>query len=170
MSNGARIMRPAVFILITAVIAGTAGYFLGHCQAEREGEALALAHALEKTSLCANALNTLDNVNGTPYFWRVRGINAVGAGPWSPVWSFTTALALPAAVTLVSPAQGAVLPTPGAKFQWLAGGAGVDGYTFELGKDSSFGLGCGLVVVVHDGLLPGRHVRAARRGRASDFE
>lgn len=65
MSSGARIMRPAVFILIAAVIAGTAGYFLGHCQAEREGEALALAHALEKTSLCANALNTLDNVSGT---------------------------------------------------------------------------------------------------------
>src|SRR6056297_3086136 len=44
--------------------------------------------------------------NGTPYYWRVRAVNEVGAGNWSEVWSFTTEGGVtnpPAKVTLLSP-------------------------------------------------------------------
>lgn len=40
----------------------------------------------------------------TTYYWRVSGINNVGSGEWSEVWSFTTkAIPLPAVPNLSSP-------------------------------------------------------------------
>lgn len=40
----------------------------------------------------------------TKYYWRVRGVNALGNGPWSEIWSFTTIiLTLPEAPILISP-------------------------------------------------------------------
>ena len=47
------------------------------------------------------------------YYWRVRAYNNITYGPWSEVWSFTTA-GLPAVPVLVSPPNGAlgVVKTP----------------------------------------------------------
>lgn len=42
----------------------------------------------------------------TIYYWRVNSSNGAGAGVWSQVWSFTTAIAPPVAPTLVSPTNG----------------------------------------------------------------
>lgn len=45
-----------------------------------------------------------DLASEATYFWRVRGTNTQGAGPWSTVRSFTTAsLSVPGAVGLISP-------------------------------------------------------------------
>ncbi|PWB68984.1 hypothetical protein C3F09_10795 [candidate division GN15 bacterium] len=44
----------------------------------------------------------------TPYYWRVSAANAIGAGPNSSVWSFTTMAELPpVSPTELSPANGA---------------------------------------------------------------
>lgn len=42
---------------------------------------------------------------GQKYFWRAKGSNVVGDGPWSEVWNFTTVPPPPSAPTLVSPAN-----------------------------------------------------------------
>jgi|GEM_PF-4846627 len=55
----------------------------------------------------------------TEYFWRLRGFNALGAGPWSEVWSFVTVLSAPPKV--LSPADSATsLPTDPVTFTWAS--------------------------------------------------
>ncbi len=44
---------------------------------------------------------------GKRYFWRVRGANAGGSGPWSPSWSFVTVVGIPGVASLTSPDAGA---------------------------------------------------------------
>lgn len=39
----------------------------------------------------------------TIYYWRIRGVNNAGPGPWSEVWSFTTLVARPSQPVLISP-------------------------------------------------------------------
>lgn len=45
--------------------------------------------------------------NNTKYYWRVNATNTIGTSSWSEVWDFTTIVAIPAAPTLLSPADGA---------------------------------------------------------------
>jgi hypothetical protein len=52
-------MKAILIAAVAALAGGAFGFLAGNFQAERQGEALALAHALEKTALCANALNSL---------------------------------------------------------------------------------------------------------------
>lgn len=77
-------------------------------------------------------------MTGSRYFWRVRGINTAGAGPWSVVWSFTTAVPLPAAVILLSPETGANVPLAGIDLVWQGGQSDVDRYWLDVGPNSSF--------------------------------
>jgi len=42
---------------------------------------------------------------GTVYYWRANGKNSYGTGPWSNINSFTTMTQMPAAPTLVTPAN-----------------------------------------------------------------
>jgi hypothetical protein len=53
------------------------------------------------------------------YTWRVKGINAGGAGEWSESFTFRTQMQLPSAVELLSPedGEGAVPRSP--QFSWL---------------------------------------------------
>ncbi|MFN9301894.1 MAG: hypothetical protein ACK6DA_03890 [Candidatus Kapaibacterium sp.] len=46
-------------------------------------------HAQDST-LTNNVFPIKDLKNSTQYFWRVRGKNRAGYGPWSETWSFTT--------------------------------------------------------------------------------
>ncbi|RPI18795.1 MAG: hypothetical protein EHM58_04065 [Ignavibacteriae bacterium] len=41
--------------------------------------------------------------NATTYYWRVKGTNSTGTGPYSSIWNFTTQPALPSAPTLLLP-------------------------------------------------------------------
>jgi hypothetical protein len=41
----------------------------------------------------------------TQYYWRVNAMNAGGSSSWSTIWSFTTAIAPPAAPLLVAPSN-----------------------------------------------------------------
>ena len=75
--------------------------------------------------------------NNTTYYWRVRGKNAGGYGTFSPTWSFTTIMARPAAITLVSPVDGAVGVPVDVQLGWLTA-AGASVYHVELAVSASF--------------------------------
>jgi subtilisin family serine protease len=60
---------------------------------------------LEDSTLINSFLNVVLQDPGTKYYWRVRGRNVVGWGPFSLVWSFTTGIFGPPAPTLAAPAD-----------------------------------------------------------------
>jgi hypothetical protein len=71
------------------------------------------------------------------YFWRVRAINAVGAGGWSAIRSFTTIIAPPSAPTLSSPDNGAsgISTTP--TLRWIRS-MDAETYRIQLAGDANF--------------------------------
>lgn len=73
----------------------------------------------------------------TTYFWRVRGQNGIGNGPWSDARSFTTVGGAPGAVALNSPAHGALLAADAVSFQWAAV-PGASGYDLQVSTSASF--------------------------------
>jgi hypothetical protein len=63
---------------------------------------------VDTSGLAATSFAVSGMAENTLYYWRVRGANAAGSGPWSPVWSFTTLTVpkAPAAPELVAPGNG----------------------------------------------------------------
>jgi hypothetical protein len=45
---------------------------------------------VDETTLTDTVYTAPTLASGTTYYWRVSAVNEVGAGPWSPTWSFTT--------------------------------------------------------------------------------
>ncbi len=77
-------------------------------------------------------------VINTRYYWRV---NARGAGSWSgfsSTASFLTATPLPPAVTLISPANNAILDADSARFVWQSAQPLIEAYELDYGPDSTF--------------------------------
>jgi len=74
---------------------------------------------------------------GTKYYWRVSASSAGGNAPWSGAWSFTTALAPPAAPSLSSPPNGATDQQAIITFAWLSA-AGASAYRLQVSKDAAF--------------------------------
>jgi predicted phage tail protein len=76
-------------------------------------------------------------------YWRVRAINDVGNGEWSPVWIFTTetdpepAVELPSRVRLLSPPNLAENLSRNVTLEW-AQAVGATAYDYELSLDASF--------------------------------
>jgi hypothetical protein len=75
---------------------------------------------------------------GTNYFWRVRATTTLGKTLFTPPREFTTGLALPSQVTLVSPAEGATVMPDSVRFSWLPALPSVSRYWFELSADAAF--------------------------------
>ncbi|MCX7877155.1 MAG: YCF48-related protein [Ignavibacteria bacterium] len=75
--------------------------------------------------------------NNTTYFWRVRGINAAGEGPWSGTFRFRTIMALPNPPGLILPANNSsgISLTP--YFDWDSTSP-VSFYRIQISVDSSF--------------------------------
>ncbi|TSA22610.1 T9SS C-terminal target domain-containing protein, partial [bacterium] len=71
------------------------------------------------------------------YYWRVRGRNVAGYGPYSPIWNFTTIVAAPAAVTLSSPSDGAAGISTSPMLSWAAV-SGALTYHVQLSSTSGF--------------------------------
>jgi hypothetical protein len=103
----------------------------------------------QMTALIVNA--TVSNATGyslyyvaqknTTYYWRVNATKRGSTSAWSPVWSFTTTnKSVPAAPTLVSPANGAgVFPaSEGVTLTWNAV-TGAESYDFQIASEPSFG-------------------------------
>ncbi|HTK82711.1 MAG TPA: YCF48-related protein [Bacteroidota bacterium] len=76
-------------------------------------------------------------IPGVRYFWRLNGTNEAGTGPFSEIWHFTT-MPPPAIVTLVSPANGAMLPGDNVAVVWKKSFPAVTRYWVEYGSDSLF--------------------------------
>jgi photosystem II stability/assembly factor-like uncharacterized protein len=77
--------------------------------------------------------------NNTLYFWRVRGINAAGEGPWSLTFRFRTIVALPSAPNLLIPANNSsgISLTP--YFDWDSASP-ANFYRLQVSVDSSFSI------------------------------
>ncbi|MFN0158973.1 MAG: hypothetical protein ACKVRP_12990 [Bacteroidota bacterium] len=76
--------------------------------------------------------------NLTRYFWRVRANGTPASSPFSLIRNFTTIVAPPAQVNLVSPADGDTIAETSVEFVWRTGGPAVSSYTIELATDSLF--------------------------------
>jgi hypothetical protein len=84
------------------------------------------------------AATSLTLTNDTRYYWRVRARNAGGSGPYSGVYSFTTIVALPAQVNLISPAHGATVGADSVLCVWACSTPSATNYWFERATDSLF--------------------------------
>lgn len=73
------------------------------------------------------------------YYWRVRAANVAGYGNWSsPIRSFTTGIAPPAAPVLINPLNAAInVPINGVLFDWN-NVSGATSYRIQISIDSNF--------------------------------
>jgi len=69
-------------------------------------------------------------------FWRARGVNECGDGPWSDIWNFTTGVQPLLAPELRLPPDGSIEPPESVAFLWNTV-PGADAYELEIGMDSS---------------------------------
>ena len=74
---------------------------------------------------------------GTTYYWRVRGSNEAGKGPWSNPSAFTTTLVAPGATTLVAPGLDDVAEPGPVVLQWQAAEAAV-GHALQVASNDTF--------------------------------
>jgi serine protease AprX len=75
--------------------------------------------------------------HGFTYYWRVAARNVYGASTDSPVWSFATSSAPPAAVTLLTPADGALDIPTAAALTWNSAPTATR-YQVQVARDSAF--------------------------------
>ena len=91
----------------------------------------------EDSLLTATSCSLSGLANTFRYFWHVRTKNAGGVSAWSLPWSFTTIVAIPAAVSLISPAQGDTIGADSAQLVWRRPDSTVTRYWLEIGVDST---------------------------------
>jgi hypothetical protein len=94
--------------------------------------------AFDDSSLTSTSIQVGPLSNLTTYYWRVKGKNVAGWGPYSPVWNFTTLPPPPAQVSLLLPADDAVISSDSVFFIWNVSSPQVDRYWFEIATDSLF--------------------------------
>ncbi len=82
-------------------------------------------------------LNTTPLGNNLRYYWRVNATNIAGTGPWSVVFNFTTLLGMPAAPTLLSPANFATGVSLTPLLDWVEDISALT-YQVQLSQDSTF--------------------------------
>ena len=75
--------------------------------------------------------------NNTRYYWRVRGVNIVGNGPWSSIFHFTTVVALPNAPVLLLPINNASNVSLTPSFDWDSTSPALY-YRLQVSSDSLF--------------------------------
>jgi len=92
---------------------------------------------LNDSGLTTTTQSTGTLLNNASYFWRVSAKNTGGSSPFSTVWKFTTIPAIPAAPTLVSPAQLASNIALSTSLSWNAV-SGATSYRVQLATDSLF--------------------------------
>lgn len=89
------------------------------------------------TILTSHTLRSGLLTNNVSYFWRVRGINIVGNGPWSVVFRFTTIVALPLAPNLLIPVNNASNVSLTPFFDWDSTSPATF-YRLQVSSDSTF--------------------------------
>ncbi len=90
-------------------------------------------------TLTDNQYSETQNLDfSTTYFWRVRASNSTGTTDWSEVWSFTTIIEKPEAVTVnVLPGDNQNQIPLLADFIWEPSARASD-YTIQISKDENF--------------------------------
>lgn len=73
----------------------------------------------------------------TVYYWRANSTNAGGTGEWSEVRTFTTIVTVPAAPTLIAPANNATNVSLTPYMTWNSV-AGADSYRFQISTSATF--------------------------------
>ncbi len=71
------------------------------------------------------------------YYWRVRALNAAGAGDWSEVREFTTRMEKPARVSLSSPEDETVVTEENISLEWDTA-ASAEWYRVQVSKTADF--------------------------------
>lgn len=76
----------------------------------KRGVATFSALVVDETGISGTSFDVTGLEEGTTYYWRVRGVNDNGDGPWSDDPGFTTetSLSAPGLITLDTPGNGAV--------------------------------------------------------------
>ncbi|RKS45187.1 concanavalin A-like lectin/glucanase superfamily protein, partial [Gillisia mitskevichiae] len=92
---------------------------------------------LNESDLSNISLTLPELMESQTYYWRIRGENNVGFGPWSTIWNFTTVPAIADAPTLVSPLDSATDVALDVSLTWNAVSE-VDSYTLEVATDIAF--------------------------------
>ncbi|GMU86697.1 MAG: hypothetical protein AMXMBFR48_19380 [Ignavibacteriales bacterium] len=103
---------------------------------------------VKDSSLSGTSKQMWGLLNSTKYYWRVRASNLGGTGNWSEVWNFTTIIAAPAQVVLLSPANNAVNQAINTSLTWNAL-SGAETYQLQVATDANF------VSIVKDSSLSG---------------
>ena len=97
------------------------------------------ALVLNESGLTATESSVTGLVYATVHYWRVRGTNADGAGPWTSA-SFTTEnepIVTPGNVTLTSPAAGATDVDTATTLMWTAASDAAS-YTVQVSANSDY--------------------------------
>lgn len=82
-------------------------------------------------------IDTLILNHDTKYYWRVRGININGAGPWSLTWNFRTVPSLPLTPVLTAPVNGAINVPVTPLLDWETV-INANTYRAQIARDSNF--------------------------------
>ncbi|MEI6947587.1 LamG-like jellyroll fold domain-containing protein [Paraflavisolibacter sp. H34] len=93
--------------------------------------------AYSQENLGTTSVQPTGLAGGKLYYWRVHAGNSGGDGDWSATRSFTTALPLPAAPTLVAPADGATNQATDLTLSWNAA-SNAQTYSLEISAQSNF--------------------------------
>jgi hypothetical protein len=109
---------------------------LYHLQISLSNNFNTLVYELSDLTGISHSINTGLNL-GTLYFWRVRGINSFGVGPWSEVRSFTTLTLAPPAVQLFLPANDSTGTPRRPRFVWVAAQDAIS-YTLRISTADNF--------------------------------
>ncbi len=75
--------------------------------------------------------------NNLRYYWRVNATNIAGTGPWSAIFNFTTLLGMPAAPTLLTPANFATGVSLTPLLDWVEDISATN-YQVQVSLDSTF--------------------------------
>ena len=92
---------------------------------------------IDDSTLTSTSKQVTGLTNSTSYYWRVRGKNAGGWGPYSGVRVFTTVAALPAAPSLVTPADTAKNVQLPPTLSWSAS-TGATSYRLQVSTTNTF--------------------------------
>ncbi|MCG2590997.1 choice-of-anchor Q domain-containing protein, partial [Rhodohalobacter sulfatireducens] len=90
---------------------------------------------VDETGVTDTEFQTVDELNvSTIYYWRARGVNAIGPGEWSEAFNFTTLPEVPAAIVLTAPADESINVGLVPEFTWETND-GVETYQIQVSEN-----------------------------------
>jgi len=92
---------------------------------------------VNQTGLTGTSYNLTGLDAATTYYWRVRGNNSFGDGPWSVTRSFTTSTNVPSVVTLNLPTNLTVFYVQTVTLSWYTG-MNATAYNLQVATDENF--------------------------------